>query len=293
VEYIDLPSAQAVPSNFNVYLVSSKDNGVTWTAPKQVNNDTTSNTHYAAFISVDPTNGTVGVEWRDARNDPMNQKLDIFTATSSDGGQTFAPNVKISDNPSDSSGATANGNDFLEYDGFAAYGGKTYFAWSDNSTRPSHEKAIFFDTHDTGIPPLGLNQGVGGILGSGPNRFDPNETSDQAFFFGVLNGTQTETNLGIRRLSNGLPDTDWFRWTDGLSGTFTVTINYRNNSGDLHLRVFTQTQDNTLVQLGSSRQLGVTSQTVKVRATLGEPLLVWVYGFNNAQADYDITASVQ
>jgi hypothetical protein len=293
VAYADVPSPAAVPENFNIYLVYSDDKGVTWTSPKKVNDDLTSNSHFNPGLAVDPTTGGVSLEWRDARNDPQNQKVDIYTATSADGGVTFGPNVKISDNPSDSSGATSNINDFLEYDGFAAYGGKTYFAWSDNSTRPSHEKSIFFDSHDTGLPILGANPGIGGTLGSGPNRFDPNETSDQAFFFGVLNGTQTEKNLQIRRLSNGLPDNDWFRWTDGLSGTFTVTINYRNNSGDLHLRVFTQNKDNTLVQLGSSRELGVTSQTVKVRATRGEPLLVWVYGFNNAEGDYDITASVQ
>jgi hypothetical protein len=295
--YTDLPSANASPTNYDILFTTAKDFDSDFSTPVVVNDDATLNSHFNVNMDVDPTTGGVSLAWRDARNDPMNEKVDIYSATSADGGATFMPNVKISDNPSDmslSSTATVGGlNDFLEYDGLATYAGFTYHAWSDNSTQPNGIKSVFFEKHNTGLPILGQSNGVGGILGNGANRFDPNDTADQAFFFGVLNGTMTERFLSIQRLPTGQFDRDWFRWTVGQSGTFTVSINYQNNSGDLHLRVFTQKPDETLVQLGSSRNLGVTSQKVTVRATAGTPILVVVFGNNGAVGDYDLTATVQ
>jgi hypothetical protein len=88
-------------------------------------------------------------------------------------------------------------------------------------------------------------------------------------------------------------DNNWWRWQAGQSGTFTVQINYQPfNGGDLNLRVFTLDSQGHLIQLGTSRATGVTSQKVSVSVTAGEPLFVWVYGFNHAEASYQMTVTL-
>jgi hypothetical protein len=88
-------------------------------------------------------------------------------------------------------------------------------------------------------------------------------------------------------------DNNWWRWQAGQNGTFTVTINYKSfDGGDLQLRLFTLNSQNQLIQLGSSRAMGVTSQSVSASVTAGEPLFAWVYGFNHSEASYQMTFSL-
>src|SRR5439155_272445 len=69
-------------------------------------------------------------------------------------------------------------------------------------------------------------------------------------------------------------------------------IDYKSfDGGDLHLRMFTLDSQNHLIQLGSSRMIGVTSQSVQVSVTAGEPLVVWVYGFNHSEATYQVAVT--
>jgi hypothetical protein len=124
-----------------------------------------------------------------------------------------------------------------------------------------------------------------------PDPFEPNDSSDRATNFGTLSGTENFVGLTIAQHANGLPDYDWYRWTAGQSGTFRATITYSIPGGDLQLRVYAL-MNGQLVQLGSSLNTGVTSQSVAVAAGSGEPLFVWVYGFNGAQGEYSLQVSL-
>lgn len=62
----------------------------------RLNDDTTTNDQWLPFVAVAP-NGLVGVMWYDRRLDPDDSLIDIFMTTSSDGGVSFAPNVRITD----------------------------------------------------------------------------------------------------------------------------------------------------------------------------------------------------
>jgi hypothetical protein len=133
----------------------------------------------------------------------------------------------------------------------------------------------------------------GGGFNPGPDRFDPNGTSDVATDLGTLTGTETFAGLTIYRDDRGLFQDDWWRWTAGQSGTFTSTVsNIAASGGDLNERVYTLINGN-LFQLGSSVLLGgVTTQQVSVPVTAGEPIYVWVYGFNHALGTYTLTVSL-
>jgi hypothetical protein len=294
-------------SNLNIFVRFSDDDGKTWSQPVKVNDDSGNTVHFFPAIAVDQSTGNLAIAWYDTRNDAgRNTNVQVFASVSTDGGLTFLPNVQVS---SGSSNAIRNndtmGNDFGDYLGVAYSHGVFYPAWADNSsTLAGNPNRPNFDVATAKVtgPSAASTPTGGGPTGGGtnpfvprpPDRFDPNETSNEAFSFGILSaGTQTTTNLLISRLPDGLVDNNWWRWQAGRSGTFTAQINYQPFSGgDLNLRVFTLDSQNHLIQLGTSRAAGVTSQRVSVSVAAGEPLFVWVYGFNHAEAAYQMTVTL-
>ncbi len=291
----DTPLRTVSAADFNVYTIWSSDGGNLWVGPRRVNDDLGASSQFHPWIAMDQTNGCVSYAWRDARNDAANRRVDVWAATSADGGNTFLPNVQVSDAASDESSST-NPNNFLEYDGLDAFNGKAYLSWSDNSLNPNGNKQVFFDVIETGC----TGGGGGGGGGGGqppqtpplpPDLFEPNDTSDQASNLGGLaRGTRALNGLTIGRKPTGLPDYDWYQGTITVSGRVTARINYNSpEGGDLHLRLFIRTSGGTLTEIASGRGLGVTSQTAAADVTAGSTLLVWVYGFNNVQGNYDLS----
>jgi len=82
--------------NSNVMFTKSTDGGVTWTSPIQVN-DMTTGQHFFSTISV--SGGTISIAWYDSRLGELSSgtitALDVFYASSKDGGLTFSPNTRI------------------------------------------------------------------------------------------------------------------------------------------------------------------------------------------------------
>jgi hypothetical protein len=292
-------AADTTTNDTNIFERHSDDDGATWSAPVRVNDDKTTNSQFFGHLAVDQTNGNVGVAWYDARNDPQNTAVQVFGTISTDGGASFAPNVQISAGSSNAVKAgDNNGIDFGDYLGLAYFNGIFVPAWADNSPglvgnpdgTSAFDIAIAVGQTAGGTIGIGGGGGGGGSGGLGADRFEPNDTSDQATLFGVLLGSQTFNNLTIATHPNGLQDYDWYRWSAGQSGTFTATIKYTTlDGGDLHIRLFTLNSSGDLVQLASSRLQHVTTQTVSVPVAPGEPLLLWVYGFDRAQGAYSLT----
>ncbi|MDX6410278.1 MAG: hypothetical protein QOE13_3349, partial [Gaiellaceae bacterium] len=92
-------------SDTNVWFKSSGDGGATWSERKKLNDDTTNLDQYFPGVSVAP-DGRVDVAWHDFRNDryyqpagDFNTELywDAYLASSSDGGTTWTPNIRVSD----------------------------------------------------------------------------------------------------------------------------------------------------------------------------------------------------
>ena len=129
-------------SDTDVWLRSSDDSGVTWTAPVRVN-DVTTNAQFLPRIALDPTTGNLAFGWHDARNDAGNHgpgdtdgkpntDAMYYVTFSTDGGATFAPAVAASTGVSNAKDAK-NGIDYGDYSGLSFYGGIAMPAWSDNS----------------------------------------------------------------------------------------------------------------------------------------------------------------
>lgn len=80
----------------DVMFIRSTDGGTTFSAPKRINTDATSQTHYHWFgtMQVAP-NGRIDICWLDTRNDPGKRFSQLMYSYSSDGGVTFSPNTVI------------------------------------------------------------------------------------------------------------------------------------------------------------------------------------------------------
>lgn len=128
------------PDLADIQFVKSTDNGVTWSAPIKLNDDATTTDQWMPTISTDNT-GKIFVSWYDSRNDPINNTMsDIYGTTSSNGGNTFAPDSRISNasfNPDNMAIVNAVDASYIgDYFGTASTGNgiTSVTAWMDNRT---------------------------------------------------------------------------------------------------------------------------------------------------------------
>ena len=148
------PSAQNGDADITAF--HSNDGGQTWSGPIRVNDDTLSNGKGQDLVC-GATNevGNLVVTWRDRRNSPVNgfwnAGYDFYYATSTDNGQTFSSNQKLSSQfIAFDSVLTQNGNDFMS----CVYRGDTlYSVWGD--TRSGKMNIYFAKTI------VSTNTGVG------------------------------------------------------------------------------------------------------------------------------------
>ena len=87
----------------DVFVTRSPDGGRSWEPPTRLNDDPLASgaDQYLPRVSVAP-GGRVDAVFLDRRNDPDNLRNDVYYTFSTDGGHTFAPNVKITSASSDS-----------------------------------------------------------------------------------------------------------------------------------------------------------------------------------------------
>jgi hypothetical protein len=90
--YTDRPSL--FDNDTNIFVCYSDDNGATWSAGTEVNDNPAGNQFWPS-IAVDQTTGNVAVVWYDPRDDVTNTMTRLYGTVSVDGGGTFLPNVAI------------------------------------------------------------------------------------------------------------------------------------------------------------------------------------------------------
>jgi hypothetical protein len=78
--------------NLDVHVRFSTNKGVSWSAPRRVNDDSATRTQFHPRLAVDQLSGNVAVSWYDCRHDPQNRRVHFYAAVSRDGfASTTAP----------------------------------------------------------------------------------------------------------------------------------------------------------------------------------------------------------
>ena len=181
IAYVTRSLATGTPTdNTDIELAVSTDGGQTWQPSfLPVNDDISTEDGFsegqgdiatggesgrAQFdpaIAVDQATGTLVMSWLDGRNDASRTRVDTYTTTSIDGGQTFSPDVyandsqiatdaitgnivnlgPIADNASaPSSSGIAGDVGFGSKMGLAVYGGQLFPIWSDDQNGGGNNK---------------------------------------------------------------------------------------------------------------------------------------------------------
>jgi hypothetical protein len=98
-----LPAGSGTGSGTDVMFVSSNNGGVTFSPPRRINDDPIDHAkwHWFGTLSVAP-NGRIDSVWLDTRNAINNTDSQLFYSFSTDGGNTWSPNMAVSNsfNPS-------------------------------------------------------------------------------------------------------------------------------------------------------------------------------------------------
>ncbi len=174
----------------DILFRASTDGGKTWGERKVVNDDVNKGVNHSyAGLSLAP-GGRLDVAWYDGRlssrpaGDPEGESgfTDIFYSSSTDGGRTFSPNMRISDRSADRSiGAWANNIGSAGPVGIASTGDGAFFSWQDtrNGDAVNQAEDVYMASVGLDGRPLGMAKAVskgisrtviflaGGALGMG------------------------------------------------------------------------------------------------------------------------------
>ncbi len=118
-------------TDMDIFFMKSEDNGATWSEPIRINDDPEHNgaDQFHPWIAIDET-GVIHAIFYDRRLDQNNWLFDLYYTKSTDGGDTWSVNERIttvSSNPSDARLAGLIG----EYIGLSAWQGEVQMVWTD------------------------------------------------------------------------------------------------------------------------------------------------------------------
>jgi hypothetical protein len=143
--------ASVVPngrSTTDVMFVRSTDGGLTFSAPKKINDDplNSSKWHWFGTVSVAP-NGRLDSVWYDTRNATNNIDSQLFYSWSTDAGVTWAPNVAVSNafNPSEGYPNQSKIGDYITIVSDNTGADVAYSAtFNFNASRNQHEEDVYY-----------------------------------------------------------------------------------------------------------------------------------------------------
>ena len=138
----------------DVMFVRSTNGGITFSAPRRINDDPVNHAkwHWFGTLSVAPS-GRIDVVWYDSRNSPNNVTSQLFYSFSIDGGNTWSPNVAIS-NPF---------NPFIGYPNQSKIGDYITVVSDDDSANVAYaatfngEEDIYYVRIHPSLPPTDFN----------------------------------------------------------------------------------------------------------------------------------------
>jgi len=118
----------AKPDDSDIFFYRSLNGGESWSTGKRLNDDKTNRDQFIPAIAVSP-NGTIHVSWADRRDDPKDIEYHIYYTKSSDRGEKWMENTRVTDYPSN-----PNYGLYLyigDYFSIAATDEEVYVSWTD------------------------------------------------------------------------------------------------------------------------------------------------------------------
>ena len=164
----------------NIYFTQSSDQGATWSAPVQVNDDTTTNDQWQPAISVKPNGTELFIGWYDRRLDPSNSLIDTFGTVGHITGSSvsFEPNFRISEVSfpvNIGQDPVVNPSYMGDYDTASADNGNFFYTWGDNrlpsTAHPGNQSDVRFVRISTGMQVASTTPAAGDIIATAPNDF--------------------------------------------------------------------------------------------------------------------------
>lgn len=117
-----------------IQVVSSTDDGSTWSAPKRVVPTNVAGDQFFPWISVNNSSGEIAVTWHDRRDDPSNVNYRAYGASSTNGGASYPLNVRLSTAASNPFNDGFGGSFMGDYSGNAWAGNTLFVSYTDTRT---------------------------------------------------------------------------------------------------------------------------------------------------------------
>ena len=173
--------ASVVPSGrstTDVMFVRSTDGGLTFSAPRKINDDPVnpSKWHWFGTLSVAP-NGRIDSVWYDTRNAANNTDSQLFYSWSTDGGVTWAPNVAVSNsfNPFEGYPNQSKIGDYITIVSDNTGANVAYSAtFNFNANRGQHEEDVYYVRVAPSTSGLTLLSAASRLTHSSAGTFDIN-----------------------------------------------------------------------------------------------------------------------
>jgi hypothetical protein len=154
----------------DIIFARSTDYGATWEATRILNDDISGNDQVFPWMAVSTT-GIISAIWYDTRNSTTGNPrlLDVYGTYSTDGGTTWATNLRVTDvsfNPN--TGSVFSNQFFGDYNGLAAGTNDRFHPlWTDNRDGSAGHQEIYYDYFDVSYTPVAATPGqIYGSTGS-------------------------------------------------------------------------------------------------------------------------------
>ncbi len=191
----------------DIFTSASTNGGLTWSANKKINDDTGARIQYMPDLAID-SHGTVHAAWEDSRTGAWN----IFYSNSTDGGQTWSTNIRVSSEdtpasytrPGDYFSIEAGPNDYI------------YVVWTDGRGKDfdiyyARSPGFPVAAVTVGTDPSDLPVTIDGVTKVSPVTYNWTIGSSHTINVSQTIGTGTE---GSRY--------NWTSWSDGGAITHEV-----------------------------------------------------------------------
>ncbi|MDP1804721.1 MAG: hypothetical protein Q8K72_06110, partial [Acidimicrobiales bacterium] len=147
--YAATPATSPTIALADIVVQRSTDNGVTWSWPLAIDDDPPEMqaTGFYPQLSVAP-NGRIDVAWQDDR-EVSDFNFNVRYTYSTDGGMTWAPNVRVSDRPVNFNYGVSFNSDIRQPNGVASTNSYAIIGWAD--TRNANDLSQAQDNYATAV----------------------------------------------------------------------------------------------------------------------------------------------